>query len=220
MELLDLADELERRDAAVARSLADVEALQSDVEHVRAEAADVSAFLASLPELRTRREADERAATAACEQAVAAVRAADEAVAEAKKDAGRLEAERLRADAADDLHSAERWLAQTREARAVLEREVEARRADASRLHGRAVELAPRVRDVPPPGAGVEGARDWAAQARGALLLERSNLAREREAIVREATELVASVTGEAYVSTAVAGIRERLALALSDPSA
>jgi hypothetical protein len=90
-----------------------------------------------------------------------------------------------------------------------------ARRAEASRLQERAAGLAPRVRDVPPPREGLDGAHDWASRAWGALLLERSQLARERDAIVREASELVASVTGEPFASTAVAGVRDRLALAL-----
>ena len=220
VELLDLADELERRDASVARSLADVEALQSEVEHLRARAREVSAFLASLPHLIAERESEEHAAAAARDEAAAALREADEAVANAKKEAARLEAERVRADAADSLHSAELWVAQAREARAALDRDAIARRAEAEQLHAQGIDLAPRIRDVPPPAAGVESVRDWAEQARGALLLERSKLAREREAVVREASELVASVTGEPFVSTAVAGIRERLALALSDPSA
>jgi len=220
VELLDLADELERRDASVARSLAEIEALQADVESVRAGAADVFAFLASLPELRAEREAALQEATAARDQAAVAVRLADEAIAEAKKDSARLEAERMRADAADLLRSAELWLGQVQEACAALARETDTRRAEGARLHARASELASRVREVPPPGDGVEGTRDWASQARGALLLERSTLARVREAVVREASELVTSVTGEPFVSTAVAGIRERLALALGDPSA
>jgi hypothetical protein len=75
------------------------------------------------------------------------------------------------------------------------------------------------VRDIPPPAAGLDAAHEWASQARGALILERSQLARERDALVREASELVGSVTGEPLASTAVAGIRHRLALALGGPS-
>jgi small-conductance mechanosensitive channel len=220
VELLELADELERRDAALARALASVEALQSEIEDVRARTAEVAAFLASLPELMSEREADEHAAAAAREDAAAAVRAADATITGARKESARLEAERVRADAADGLASAELWLAQARRAREALAREGDARRAGAERLHAQAAELAPRVRDVPPPPDGIDGAHTWASQARGALLLEHSNLAREREAVIREASELVASVTGDPLASAAVAGVRDRLALALSDPSA
>ena len=47
--VLSFAEELERRDAEVARDLADVEGLQAEVEELRTQAAAVSGFLASLP---------------------------------------------------------------------------------------------------------------------------------------------------------------------------
>lgn len=217
--LLEFADTLEQRDAVVARALADVEALQAEVEEIRAHANAVAQFLASFPALTAERDADAQAAGAAREEAVAAVRAAEQQAAEAKKEAERLEAERAQATAAGDLQSAERWLSEAEAARDALRRDAEARRVEAERLQERAAEIAPRVRDVPPPAGGVDAAHEWAAQARGALLLERSSLARERDAIVREASELVASVTGEPLASMAVAGIRQRLALALARPS-
>ena len=80
-------------------------------------------------------------------------------------------------------------------------------------------ELAPRVRDVPAAPADLHGTLEWASRARGSLLLEHSGLAREREEVVREATELLASVLGEPLNATAVAGVRERLARALAGPS-
>jgi hypothetical protein len=75
------------------------------------------------------------------------------------------------------------------------------------------------VRDVPAASADLEGALEWASRARGALILEHSALVLEREAVVREATELLASVLGEPLTTTAVAGTRERLAHALGEPS-
>jgi hypothetical protein len=60
---------------------------------------------------------------------------------------------------------------------------------------------------------------DWAARARGELLLAHAALATERDKIVREATELVASVLGEPLVSTGAAGLRERLERAIQDNS-
>jgi hypothetical protein len=73
------------------------------------------------------------------------------------------------------------------------------------------------VHDVPPPATGLEGALEWASRARGALLLEHSGLARERDAVVREASELLGSVLGEPLISTAVAGVRDKLERALGD---
>ena len=72
---------------------------------------------------------------------------------------------------------------------------------------------------MPSASPDLDGALEWASRARGALLLERSGLAREREEVVREATELLASVLGDPLTATAVAGVRERLARALGEPS-
>ena len=58
---------------------------------------------------------------------------------------------------------------------------------------------------------------EWASLARGGLLVAEAGLARERDALVREASELVASVSGDPLASTSVAGVRARLARALGD---
>jgi hypothetical protein len=218
--LLDLADDLEHRDAVAARALADVEALQAEVEEVRSRSDAAGRFLAALPALSAEREREVELAVLARDAAAAAVRDAERQTADAKKESARLEAERARAAAAEELARSERGLAEAEAARDALHGEAAAQRAEAGRLQERAAALAPRVRDVPPPQAGLEGTHEWASQARGALLLERSQLAREREAVIREASELVASVTGEPFTSAAVAGTRDRLALALRGPSA
>jgi len=57
----------------------------------------------------------------------------------------------------------------------------------------------------------LDGAVEELSQRRGALLVEHSNLARERDAVVREASELLGSVLGDPLASTSVAGLRERL---------
>jgi hypothetical protein len=56
---------------------------------------------------------------------------------------------------------------------------------------------------------------DWAARARGELLVSHAALATERDKLVREATELLAGTLGEAVPGTGVAGLRARLAEAL-----
>jgi hypothetical protein len=54
----------------------------------------------------------------------------------------------------------------------------------------------------------------WSSHTRGALLVEHSNLVRERENVVREASELLGSVLGDPFAATSVAGLRERLSRA------
>ena len=217
--LLSFAEELERRDADVAQALGRVEALQAEVEELRAQAVAAASFLVTLPEALTARASDADAAIEARDQAELAVREAEQLVARTEKAEQRLEAERALQRARDDLHAAEFWVAQARAAHAELDRQGAARRAEAGALVRRAVELAPRVRDQPAAPSDLQGALDWVSRARGSLLLEHSGLAQEREEVVREATELLASVLGEPLSATAVTGVRERLARALSGPS-
>jgi hypothetical protein len=217
--LLSFAEELERRDAVAAQALTDVERLQVEVEELRAYAAAAAAFFDAFPTALAERAADARAAIGACDQAEETVHAAEQLVEHAEKEQQRLEAERVLQQARDDLHAAEFWVTQSRGAYAELERDRAARRVEADALAQRAVELAPRVREVPPASPSLDGALEWASRARGALLLQRAGLARERDEVVREATELLASVLGDPLTATAVAGVRERLARALGEPS-
>ena len=217
--LLTFAEELERRDAEVAPALAEVERLQAEVEELRAHASAAAAFLAALPAALAERAADERAAVDALGNAERVVRDAAQQLERAEKETERIKSEQALREARDDLHAAGLWVARAHQAHAELERDGAARSAEAEQLARRAVELAPRVRDAPSLTADLCGAVEWASRARGALLLERSALARERDEIVREATELLASVLGEPLLATGVAGVRERLARALSESS-
>jgi hypothetical protein len=213
--LLTFAEELERRDADVARALLEVERLQREVEEIRVHGTAAVTLLASLPPALAELEVDGRAASAEQLEADVGVRDGEAALQRARKEDERLAAERVLQRARDRALSAERWVAQVDDERARLEAEAEAQRAESVLLVGRAAELAPFVRDVPPPSGGIEGALAWASRARGELLLERSALATERDTLVREATELLASVLGEALMSTGVAGVRNRLERAL-----
>src|SRR6266540_2045664 len=130
-----------------------------------------------------------------------------------QNDADAEAAAEARKRAASQLHEAKSEL--ERAGREQLDRQAGEQRAEADRLAGRAAELAPRVRDVPPPAPGLEGASEWGSRARGALLVQHSGLADERDKLVREASELVASVLGEALLVTGVAGVRDRLERAL-----
>jgi len=217
--LLTFADELERRDAAVAQSLDDVERLQSDIDELRANAAATASFLAALPDALAERVEDERAAAAARERAQTAVREAEEMLERADKEDQRVQAARAVETARDDLHTAEFWVVQARDARADIEREGTARRSEGERLVLRATELAARVRDVAVSSPGLDGTVEWASRARGALILEHSKLVREREEIVREASELLASVSGDPLAAVAASGLRDRLFRAIGPSS-
>jgi hypothetical protein len=184
------------------------------VEEIRVHGTAAVTLLASLPSALAEVDVDERAAVAEQLEADAAARDAGAALQRARKEDERLAAERSLQRARDRALAAERWVAQVHEERARLEAEGEAQRAESMLLAARAAELAPLVRDVPPPLPRLEGALAWASRARGELLLERSALATERDTLVREASELLASVLGEA-LTTGVAGVRDRLERAL-----
>ncbi len=202
--LLQFAEELEGRDADLGGALDAVEQLQREVEEVRVHAAALAGFLASFPEALDALEHDEHDALEARDAAESALREAE-----------RGEDEQVLVPAGDPLRDAERWAADAALARRRLEEDGAARRDDAARLEARARALSPRVHDVPAPAGSLDGALEWASRARGALLLEHSGLARERDAVVREASELLGSVLGEPLTSTAVAGVRAKLERAL-----
>jgi hypothetical protein len=192
--VLAIAAELEERDDRIAQRLAAVERRRHEVEELREAVAAAERELAALPQLRAAQERDEELALAALARAVAAVR-------EAADDAARLTAERA-------LREAERWVTDTEEARLHAVAAERNAHSDAALATGLA-------RQLGGDGASLQAAADWASRERGALLVEHSTLARERDAVVREASELLGSVLGEPFAATSVAGLRERLQSAL-----
>jgi hypothetical protein len=210
--LLQIAEDLERRDEQAAEALLDVERLQGEVEELRAHAGATAAFLRSFPAARAQLEGDERAAAEARSAAERAVTDAETEVERARRDADRLAAQRHVQHARDRVREAELWGERARTDRVRLEQDAEQRQRDAERLEARAHELAERprlARAVAPPAGGLHGVLDWASRARGELLVVHAGLATERDKVVREASELVASVLGEPL--TRVAGLRDRL---------
>ena len=215
--LLAFAEELERLDADVERALARVEELQREVARIRRDATSSAAFLAGLPARIAGYEAAEREAAEDRATATTELAAAEERLARAKGDDERLAAERDAQRARDRAAESERRELDARAGREQLEHDGIAHRDGARALAARAAELATEIRDAQPTELDLDGVAAWASQARGALLVERAALARRREDVVREASELVASVLGEPLTSTRVAGVRARLAQALGE---
>ncbi len=101
--------------------------------------------------------------------------------------------------------------------------ELEARAGAAERetaaLEARARELSsllqPRPRlaaeTVGESAPGASGVAEWATRARAALLVARSQVAAEREAVVRQANELGALVLGEALPPLGAAAVSRRV---------
>jgi hypothetical protein len=221
--LLQIAADLERCDERLAALLLLAERLQSDVAELRTHAAATAEFLRSFPAAHAALESDERAAAEARSAAERAVAEAGAELERARSDADRLAAERHDGQARDRVREAELWAERVREDRLRLEEEAEERQRDAVRLEARAHELAADERLAPavaPPAGGLHGVLGWTSRARGELLVVHAALATERDKVVREASELAASVLGEPVAATPVAGVRERLERALGGPSA
>jgi hypothetical protein len=227
-DLVALAAELDERDAELAGRIALVRELLAQADGVRGAAAEIAAFLDSLP---TEREAVARAATEAAAglEAVSARAAEAEARraelegrrragAQARADAER-ELDRARAELADAEARVARLAAQAGE----LDEAERARRAEADALGAEAHALAGRIRDLPrvseagrgEPGPGLEAVADWGSRAHAALFVVRGTLEGERERVVREASELGALVLGEPPVGASVAAVRRRVEQAL-----
>jgi chromosome segregation ATPase len=207
---LEVADELERRDADVATRLARVEQRQRDVDDLR-EATDLlTAQLQRLPEQLERQADDEAAALEAQAQAVTAVREREEALARSR-DADRPTAERHLDDARASLHAAERVVVEAKARGEALRAEEAAAGRDVASAVDRAHALGAPPTAHGEPADVLAALAAWASKERGALLVEHSGLERERDAVVREASELLGSVLGEPMASTAVAGLRARI---------
>jgi hypothetical protein len=177
--------------------------------------------LRELPSVAAAQQEEEHAADEALARAVVALRDAEAEfarLAEKGSESARLAAARAAQHARDAVDDATLRLERAREERGRLERAGVEQRGEAEGLERRAAELATELGhayDGPPTGPGVDCALEWAARARGALLVAHAGLATEREEVVREASELVASVLGEPLASTSVADLRSRLAHAL-----
>jgi hypothetical protein len=201
---LALLRELERADAAVAAELAELDELYAAVEELRGRALELDELFASLPE----RRAAAAEAVRGAELSLAEARAAAEQAAATLEQAGEeqlADARRRELAAQDSLHVAERLAATARGSDAELEARAEAAESETRALEARAAELAealarrPRLADeaVGAPGSGTAGVAEWGTRARAALLVARSQLAAERDAVVRQAHELGAAVLGE-----------------------
>ncbi|HXV57593.1 MAG TPA: hypothetical protein VD704_06975, partial [Gaiellaceae bacterium] len=108
------------------------------------------------------------------------------------------------------------------EARSRVE-ELEAAASAAARegkeLEERALALAGALHERPrlaseagaPPGPGLTGVTAWGTRARAALLVARSQLSSERDALIRQANELGALVLGEQFAAATPGSVAARL---------
>jgi chromosome segregation protein len=221
-ERLELLRELEREDQAAVAKLEELDALYAAVEELSQRALELQATLERLPEeWKAASEAVEDADRALADRRVAAEQAAEAfAAAEAGEDQEWLaEARRFYVRAQDSLHMAERRAATAHERLAELESRASAAEREIAALEARVQQLAaqlvarPGLTDdaVAEPGPGAAGIADWGTRARAALLVARSQVAAEGEAVIRQANELGAAVLGESLPPLSAAAVARRI---------
>jgi len=190
--LLAALRELERRDAELAARIEEVTQLEAEIAELRADAERFANVRTELPTRRERATQELREA-----QLEVARRHTESCAAEAQvRDATDVEAaERTAATAQTALDDAKARVAHVSGERERIGQDAAEAEAQAMRIVERARSIAERTGgDV---GDEVE---QWAARARAAVFAERTHAEGERQRVQEEATELAASVTGEALV--------------------
>jgi hypothetical protein len=215
--LLELAAELELRDAAVAAQIERVARLADGAKEIAARADAIAALLANAPAeyaAMDRAEAEafaqRRAADVDLAAAVANLETASRGGAETQRDLGHAQ------DAVRDATARVDRIACTR---ATLVKSEGAARADVQNLVTQAEDIAGQLaelsrvsesgRTLPEPT--LDGLHAWATRVRAALVVVRGQLDVERDRLVREANELGSVVLGEPLAGNSVELVGRRV---------
>jgi hypothetical protein len=224
---LALLEDLERGEEEVAAELAEVDELYAASEQVRLGAHDLVDFFVRLPEEREAAGREIEESGRALEEARAVFENAEQELAAAEKARDQevlAAARRFHIRTRDALHLAERRARTAEDQATELEGAAMAAEQHGKDLNARARELAetlarrPRVAvetEVRPDATPAQIA-EWGTQARAALLVARSQVAVERDALVRQANELASNVVGEPVAAMSAAGAADLLRRSLS----
>ena len=216
--VLALLGELQAADAEKGALLDELQGLDREVRALGATASGLEAFRTGLPAERERRGRELAEGRSELAAARAALVEAEEAVRAARKD-GLRDAQLFEVRARDRLSVTERRVAEAGQAVEGLEREANDADAAARELDAKARSLAGELRSRPriaanagaEPGPGLPGILEWAGGARAALFVARGQVASERDAVVRQATELGSVALGEPLGSASVEVVTRRL---------
>jgi chromosome segregation ATPase len=219
---LAVLEELERADSDVSATLAELESLAAEVEKVRLRALELGSFLARLPDERERLAAASAEAARRVEAARAELAAAERELAAAEEREDREDVSAARnavVRARDALRMAERRASEAESELRGLESEAQAAREEASELVERAARLADELKNRPRlprsagelPGRDLSSVSEWASTARAALFVAKGSVAAERDAIVRQASELGSVVLREPVFAASVAEVVRRI---------
>jgi hypothetical protein len=217
-DVLEALTRLEHADEEIGAALADLDRLAGELDSIRATTAELQAFEERLPSERERLGAELDRARAEALAARAALGEAEEAVRTAEPERTR-EAEHFLVRARDRVSVAERRGAEADSRREELEHEVRERTTQGDELHARARRLAVQLGSRPQvagdagrePAAGLDGLQAWAEVGRAALFVARSQLALQREGLIRQANEIGALALGEPLTSVSAAIVTRRV---------
>lgn len=229
--ILAHAEELQRRDDALAAGIDAVAGLLGRADRVRGRATGVLEALSALPrELARTAEAEVEAQhreERAREELVEAEQKAEEVSRSRRSgDEARAQAQRELARAREQLKDAGAAVARIAARRHELVDRERVLRAEADGLAVAARDIAAEIRETPRvsesgrerPGADLPELVEWGARVHAALFVVRGGLESERERIVVEASTLGAAVLGEQLAGSSVALVRRRLELHLQRP--
>ena len=205
-ELHDLC----RRDEELASAVAQLRELEAAVVQIRTRAAAIDAFFAAYPAEKSRTIAALHSAAADLERRRGELAAAEGDLASARNTEERELAEKAFGRARDHVAVAESGLLRARSACEELEREAAELPTELERLEAEARTINSSAPDLPTPGVGPGSLGDWASHAQAELFVGLSQLAAQRERIIREANELASMLLGEAtYGSTVAQALRQ-----------
>jgi DNA repair exonuclease SbcCD ATPase subunit len=194
-ELRRLADE----DSQLSERALEARRLDEEIAAIRARAEAIEASLEDLPQRRARARAELDAAVGELDARRRELADAEHAVAAARDDEAREDAERARSRAADHVAVAQARLDRVAAADDELEREAE-------RLPGEAAQLSERAAALPgvEPPDGESSLVDWASHVHAELFVTAGQLDAQRDRVTREANELATMLVGEpTYGATA-----------------
>ncbi len=214
--------ELAEADEAAAAELAALEDAERTAERIGAEATALRERLAALPgereKARAAREDAERDAENRRREHEDAVKALAEV--EGDKNAERVAAARREELRTRDLaNAADRRVEMARAEEERLEREAAEAVERSNALGEEAAALAASLRGHPgiaaagtaAPGEDLDAIAAWATEARAALFVARAGRTTEREAFIRQASELGSALFGEPFVAQSPAEVARRL---------
>jgi hypothetical protein len=205
-ELHDLCS----RDEELASAVARLRELETAVTQTRARAAAIDAFFAAYPAEESRAIAAVHSAAADLERRRDELAASEDDLASARNNEERDLAEKAFGRARDHVAVAEAGLLRAQTACEEHQRDAAELPTELSRLEAEARKISSSAPDLPTPGVGAGALGAWASHAHAELFVGLSQLASQRERIIREANELASMLLGEStYGSTVAQTLRQ-----------